>query len=105
MLSTCRFIWRLHALQSVLNNDSFIESPLIKIKSVITDTEYSLNIVFFPRIFNVIRPLPRKNRAAIVCTENGQPIRVTVHSDLRSEELLSYMQGMDCSEFGQKHNL
>ena len=27
----------------------------------------------------------------IGCTENGQPIRVTVHSDLRSDELLSYM--------------
>ena len=34
----------------------------------------------------------------IGCTENGQPLRVTVHSDLRSDELFFYMQGMDCSE-------
>ena len=34
-------------------------------------------------------------------TENGQPIKVTVHSDLRSDELLSYMQGMGCSELGK----
>ena len=32
-------------------------------------------------------------------TENGQPIGVTVHSDLRSDELVSYMQ-----ENGKKHN-
>ena len=31
----------------------------------------------------------------------GQPIRVTVHSDLRSGELLSYMQGIACSELGK----
>ena len=32
----------------------------------------------------------------------GQPIRVTVlHSDLRSDELLSYMQGMDCNKLGK----
>ena len=31
-----------------------------------------------------LRPLPRKDRAAIGCTENDQPIRVTVHSDLKS---------------------
>ena len=40
---------------------------------------------------------PRQNWVAIGCTKNGQPIRVTVHSDLRSDELLSYMQGMGCS--------
>ena len=43
-----------------------------------------LNIVFFPPIFNILQPLPRKDRAAIGCTENGQPIRVTVHSDQMS---------------------
>ena len=53
---------------------------------------------FSRRIFNILRPFPRKNRAAIGCTENGQPIRVTVHSDLRSDDLISYMQGMGCSK-------
>ena len=57
--------------------------------------------MFFPRIFNILRPLPCKDRAAIGCTENGQPIRVTVNSDLKSDELISYMQGMDCSKFGK----
>ena len=52
-------------------------------------------------MYNILRPLPRKDRAAIGCTENAQPIRVTVHSDLRSDELLSYMQGMACSELGK----
>ena len=28
-------------------------------------------------------------------------ITVTVHSDLRLDELLSYMQGMGCSELGK----
>ena len=27
-----------------------------------------------------------------------------VHSDLRSDELLSYRQGMGCGELGKKHN-
>ena len=53
--------------------------------------------VFFPIIFNILRPLPLKHRAAIGCTKNSQPIRVTVHSDLISDEL----QGMDCSELGK----
>ena len=56
---------------------------------------------FFPRISNILRPLPRKDRAAIGCTKNGQPIRVTVHSDLRSDELISYMQEIGCSKFGK----
>ena len=42
----------------------------------------SLNTVFFPRIFIILPPLPRQLCAAIGCTENDQPIRVTVHSDL-----------------------
>ena len=46
--------------------------------------------VFFPRIFNILLPLPGQQwAAAIGCTENGQPIRVTVHLDLRSAEMLS----------------
>ena len=36
--------------------------------------------------------LSRKDRAAIGCAENGQPIKVIVHSYVRSDELLSYMQ-------------
>ena len=61
-------------------------------------------LCFFPRIFNILRPRLRQHWAAIGCTVNGQPIRVTVHSDLRSDELLSYMQGMGCSELEKKHN-
>ena len=56
--------------------------------------------MFFPRIFNILWPLPRKDRAAISCAENGQPIRVTVHSDLSSDDLISYMQGI--GKFGKK---
>ena len=41
---------------------------------------------------------PYLSWSAIGCTENGQSIRVTVHSDLRSDELLSSMQGMGCCE-------
>ena len=49
-------------------------------------------LVFCPRIFIINGPLPRHHCATIGCTENSQPIRVTVHSDLRLDELLSYMQ-------------
>jgi len=59
-------------------------------------------LCFFPRIFNILRPCLRQHWAAIGCAVNGQPIIVTVHSDLRSDELLSYMQGMGCSELGKK---
>ena len=50
-------------------------------------------------MYNILRPLPRKDRAAIGCTEKGLSIRMTVHWDLRSDELISYMQGMGCSKF------
>ena len=43
-------------------------------------TGCSLNIVFFPRIFESLPPLPRQHSAAIGCTKNYQPIGVTVHS-------------------------
>ena len=46
----------------------------------------------------ILGPLSRQHCAAIGCTENSQLKRETVHSDLRSDELLFYMQGMDCSE-------
>ena len=49
--------------------------------------------VFFSRIFNILRSLSRPHWATIGCTENGQPIRVTLHPDLL------HMQGMGCSEF------
>ena len=41
-------------------------------------------LCFCPRIFKIIlRPLPRQHCwAAIGCTQNGQPIGVTVHLDL-----------------------
>ena len=40
-----------------------------------TTTGCSLNIVFvfFPRMFNILRPLPRQHWASIGCTENCQP--------------------------------
>ena len=66
-----------------------------------SNTGCSLNIAFFSRISNILRILPRQHWAAIGCTENCQPIRVTVHSDIRSDELLSCMQGMGCSELGK----
>ena len=43
----------------------------------------------------------RQHWTAIGWTENVQPIIVTVHSDLRSVELLSYTQGVGCSELGK----
>ena len=42
--------------------------------------------IFFPRTFNILQPLLRKDRAAVGSTENGQPL--TVHSDLSSDELI-----------------
>ena len=39
-------------------------------------------LCFFPRIFIIWRPLLRQHWAAIGCTKNDQPVRVTVHSDL-----------------------
>ena len=60
-------------------------------------TGCSSDIVFFPTNFQCFRP--RKDRAAIGCTEKCQPKRVTVHSDLTSDELISYMQEMGCSKF------
>ena len=50
--------------------------------------------VFSPRNLNILRPILRQY---LVVQKNGQPIRVTVHSD----ELLFYMQGMGCSELGK----
>ena len=41
------------------------------------------------------KPLPRQHWTATGCTENGQPIGVTVHSE---NELVFYMQGTSCSE-------
>ena len=37
-------------------------------------------LYFFPKKFDILRPLPRKHWAAIGCTEMGQQIGVTVHS-------------------------
>ena len=39
-------------------------------------------LCFFRRIFIIWRPFLRQHWAAIGCTKNYQPIRVTVHSDL-----------------------
>ena len=50
-----------------------------------------------------MRPLPHQHWAAIGCAENGQTNK-SVHSDLRSDELLSYMQEVGCSELGKKYN-
>ena len=35
------------------------------------------------------------------CSKNSQPIRVTVHSDPISDELIFYLQGMGFSGLGQ----
>ena len=44
-------------------------------------TGCSLNIVFFPRIFESLPPLPRQHHSAVIgCTKNYQPIGVTIHS-------------------------
>ena len=39
---------------------------------------------YFSKNFNILRPLLRKDRAAIGCTENGPPIRETQISDQMS---------------------
>ena len=39
--------------------------------------------IFFPKKLNILRPLPLQHWTAIGCSENGQSIRVSVHSDLR----------------------
>ena len=36
--------------------------------------------MFFPRIFIILGPLPRQHCAAIGCTENCQPLGVTIHN-------------------------
>ena len=43
-------------------------------------TGCSLNIVFFPKNFESLWPLPHMHSAAIGYTKNYQPIGVTVHS-------------------------
>ena len=62
-------------------------TPLLTMKCFRDLAGCSLNIVFFsPKTFNILRPLPRQHLAAIGCTQNGQPIRVTVdHYDLSWE--------------------
>ena len=44
------------------------------------DTGCSVNVVFSPRILESLSPLPHLHSAAIGCTEDYQPIGVTVHS-------------------------
>ena len=58
-------------------------------------------VVFFRKNSQSFANFLRQHWAAIGCAENVQPLRVTVHSNLRSDELLSYMQGMGCSELGK----
>ena len=50
---------------------------------------FQLDIVFFSENFQYFAtsPLPALG-CYFGCTENGQPIGVTVHSDLRSDELM-----------------
>ena len=64
-------------------------------------TGCSLNIVFCPRILEILPPLPRQLSAAIGCTKNYQPIGVTVHSHcVESFEglLQRCRRGRGCSE-------
>ena len=49
---------------------------------------------FFPKFGNIFAT----SASSTGCTENGQPIRVTVHSELISDKLSYYMQKMGCSE-------
>ena len=56
-----------------------------------------LNIVYFsPRIFNILRPLPRQNLAAIGCTENGPANKsdCTMRSKIRWVALLHAVEGL-----------
>ena len=64
-------------------------------------TGCSLNIVFFQRILESLPPLPRQHSAAIGCTNNYQPIGVTVHSHF-VESFEGFLQrcrrGRGCNE-------
>ena len=59
---------------------------------------------FSPRILERLPPLPRQHSAAIGCTQNYQPIGVTVHSHcVESFEglLQPCRRGRGCSELGK----
>ena len=75
--------------------------------SINSSINYRVLIKYYPfsKNFQYLRPLPRKDRAAIGFTENDQPIRVTVHSVLRSEELISYRRRMGCNKFGTQFSM
>ena len=65
------------------------------------DTGCSLDIVFFPGVFESLPPLPRQHSPAIGCTKNYQPIGVTVHPHCveNFEGLLQRCRrGRDCIE-------
>ena len=51
--------------------------------SIFTYRMFKRNCVFFARIFKIFPPLPCQHWTAIGCTENGQPIGVSVLSPLR----------------------
>ena len=61
-----------------------------------------LTWVFFLRIFKTLLPLPRQYLVAIGRSEKGQPIGVTVHSDLLRILVTLLPDGdMGCSELGK----
>ena len=68
------------------------------------DTGCSVNVVFSPRILESLSPLPHLHSAAIGCTEDYQPIGVTVHShcvDSFKGLLQQCKRGRGCSGLGR----
>ena len=68
------------------------------------DTGCSVNVVFSPRSLESLPPLPHQHSAAIGCTEDYQPIGVTVHShcvDSFKGLLQQCKRGRGCSGLGR----
>ena len=78
-----RLVGQLVILSVIISLKGSFNSMLLYLSKCFTflPTGYSLNIVFFfSRILQNLLPLPQQHSAAICCTKNSQPIRVTVHS-------------------------
>ena len=58
----------------------------------------------FPRIFSILRLLPRLHWAVIGCTKYGQPIGVTVHSHYFESLLHRYVDEGWVAVDWEKHN-
>ena len=55
-------------------------------------------LCFFPRSFNTLRPILCQHCAAVGCTKNGHPIRVTVHSYLLLRRVALRHAEVGCSD-------